>query len=62
MTQLDIKIRNEKKVVLKEQAEHTRMSKLKAKMQSDINQEATTMLRCQELSYEIELKQREIAM
>ena len=62
MTQLDIKIRNEQKVVLKEQAEHTRMSKLKAKMQSDINQEATTMLKSQELSYEIELKQKEIAM
>ena len=38
------------------------MSKLKAKMQSDINQEATTMLKSQELSYEIELKQKEIAM
>ncbi len=38
------------------------MSKLKVKMQSDLNQEVPTMQRTQDLTYQIEAKKKEIAM
>ena len=62
MAQLDIKLRNEQRVLQKEQADYNRLKKLTAKMRSTQSQEGSLIRKNHDIDSWIETTLKEVAM